>query len=82
MVKLCVVQVQRGYTVLEELEDALNSSGKNRVALLETLSARFYQVTGVFVCLRYHSSYYYISQHHLYQSHFCRHYLRWARLSL
>lgn len=39
------LQVQRGYAVLEELEDALTSSGRNRAALLETLSAKFYQVS-------------------------------------
>ncbi|CAM9602980.1 unnamed protein product, partial [Laminaria digitata] len=37
-------QVQRGYAVLEELENAMGTSGGNRAALLETLSARFYQV--------------------------------------
>lgn len=39
-------QVQRGYAVLEELENAMGTSGGNRAALLETLSARFYQVPG------------------------------------
>ena len=39
-----VGQVQRGYAVLEELENAMGTSGGNRAALLETLSARFYQV--------------------------------------
>ncbi|CAM9928667.1 unnamed protein product, partial [Hapterophycus canaliculatus] len=42
--QLSNAQVQRGYAVLEELEDALTSSGRNRAALLETLSAKFYQV--------------------------------------
>lgn len=41
---ILVCQVQRGYDVLEELEDALATSGKNKAALLETLSAKFYQV--------------------------------------
>jgi len=38
------LQVQRGYAVLEELEDALKSTGNNRAARLMTLSAKFYQV--------------------------------------
>lgn len=39
-----VPQVQRGYAVLEELEDALKMSGGSRSALLQTLSSKFYQV--------------------------------------
>lgn len=43
--QLSKAQVQRGYAVLEELEEALNSTGRNRAATLENLSARFYQVS-------------------------------------
>ncbi|CAM9109221.1 unnamed protein product [Ectocarpus sp. 6 AP-2014] len=42
--QLSSAQVQRGYDVLEELEDALKTTGRNKAALLETLSAKFYQV--------------------------------------
>ncbi|CAN0388006.1 unnamed protein product, partial [Discosporangium mesarthrocarpum] len=36
--------VQRGYDVLEELEEALKLKGKKRIDTLETVSAKFYQV--------------------------------------
>lgn len=39
-----LLQVQRGYAVLEELEDALKMSGGSRSALLQTLSSKFYTV--------------------------------------
>ncbi|CAM9601764.1 unnamed protein product [Ascophyllum nodosum] len=42
--QLSKAQVQRGYDVLEELEDVLKQSGGNRENRLEQLSARFYQV--------------------------------------
>lgn len=44
--QLSKAQVQRGYSVLEELEEALkNTAVSNRADLLEELSARFYQVS-------------------------------------